>query len=49
MFLFIYFFVSLFFGGFSSHSRIFTHVETSPLPVKATNLDLYSALLAIEQ
>ena len=36
MFLFIYFFVSLFFGGFSSHSRIFTHAETSPLPVKAT-------------
>ena len=48
-------FVSLFlwFCFFSSHSKIFTHffthLETSPLPVKGCNFDLCPALMAIEQ
>ena len=38
-------FVWIFLLGFSSHSKIFTHLETSPL--KISNLN--SALMAIEQ
>ena len=32
-----------------SHSRIFTHMETSPYQWRAANFDLYSTLMAIEQ
>ena len=33
----------------SSHSSIFTHMETSPLRWRASNFDLCSALMALEQ
>ena len=40
----------LFVWGFSCHFReFFTHVETSPLPVKAANFDPYSTRMAMEQ
>ena len=42
-------FVCLFVWSFSSHSKIFTHMETSPLPMKSCKFDLCSALMAIEQ
>ena len=46
--LFVCFFVCLF-RGFSPTRGFFTHMETSPLPVKAANFDICSALMAIEQ
>ena len=41
--------VGLFVLGFSSYSRIFHSYGDSPLPLKAANFDLCSALMAIEQ
>ena len=34
-------YVCLFVWGFSSHSRIFTHIETLPLPVKGCKILTY--------
>ena len=41
--------VSLIYLGLNSQLENSTHLETSPLPVKAANFDPYSALMAIEQ
>ena len=37
------------FGEFRSTRELFTHMETSPLPVEGCKFDLCSALMAIEQ
>ena len=37
------------FGVFRATRNFYTHLETSPLPVKDANCDLCSALMAIEQ
>ena len=37
------------FRGFSPTREFFTHIEPSPLPVKAANFDICSVLMAIEQ
>ena len=42
-------FVFLVFSAFRPTVEFFTHMETSPLPVKGCKFDLYSALVAIEQ
>ena len=45
-------YVCLFFlggGGFCPPPEFFTHLETSPVPVKGFNYNLCSALMAIEQ
>ena len=45
--LYSYPYVCLFFGVVHPNPEIFTHLETSPLTVKATKFDQYSALMAI--
>ena len=40
---------NLFVWSFSSHSRVFTHMETSQLPVKGCKIWPCSALMGIEQ
>ena len=37
------------FGDFRVTGEFCTHIEKSPLPLKAANVDIYSALMAIEQ
>ena len=41
--------MSLFVWNFLSPREFFTRMETSPLRVRASNFDLYSALMSIEQ